>query len=367
LEFPVVFLVNLVTGRFPSLERKEQIPVPDPLVKEVLPAGDFHLQEERRLFYVGLTRAKNRLFLTASDYYGEAKRVRRISPFVSETLGESVVSSAAVAPRQLSLADWQPPQFSSPTTTALSKPRITYISYSQIQTFLDCPLHYRAKYLLKIPSPPSAASSFGNTIHKTLKDYYQAVQAKASPDILAIFSHNWTPEGYLNSEHARKYFATGSQYLTEFISHRPFSTTPVALEQPFVFHLGKLKVGGKIDRVDILPDGTLEIIDYKTGTKELDVKSASRDLQLSFYALAATSIRQPPFNRRPDQVKLSLYYFDSQTTISVFQTADQLATAKQQILKMATEIANSNFRCSGSLICHGKCDYPALCDVYLNS
>ncbi|MBU4017264.1 UvrD-helicase domain-containing protein, partial [Patescibacteria group bacterium] len=66
LEFPVIFLVSLLTQRFPSRDRKEQIPVPEALIKEVLPEGDYNLQEERRLFYVGMTRAKDRLFFTAS-------------------------------------------------------------------------------------------------------------------------------------------------------------------------------------------------------------------------------------------------------------------------------------------------------------
>ena len=74
LEFPVVFLVNLVAQRFPTTERREQIPIPDALIKEVLPIGDYHLEEERRLFYVGMTRAKDLLYFTAADYYGEGKR-----------------------------------------------------------------------------------------------------------------------------------------------------------------------------------------------------------------------------------------------------------------------------------------------------
>jgi len=49
----VVFLVNLVAQRFPTRERHEKIPIPKALIKEILPSGDFHLQEERRLFYVG--------------------------------------------------------------------------------------------------------------------------------------------------------------------------------------------------------------------------------------------------------------------------------------------------------------------------
>jgi DNA helicase II / ATP-dependent DNA helicase PcrA len=88
LEFPVVFLVNLVSQRFPTMERKEQIPIPEDLIKEILPEGDFHIQEERRLFYVGMTRAKEKLFLTAANFYGEGIREKKLSPFIFESLGE---------------------------------------------------------------------------------------------------------------------------------------------------------------------------------------------------------------------------------------------------------------------------------------
>lgn len=362
LEFPVVFLVNLVVGRFPSLERHEQIPIPNDLIKEILPAGDYHLQEERRLFYVGMTRAKDRLFLTSSDYYGEGKRIRKTSPFVAEALG-SAESTAIPAGEQLQLSDWQAPQFSSLVISPSKMSKVTYLSYSQIQTFNDCPLHYKAKYLLKLPSPQSAASSFGNTIHKTMKAYYQALEQNKNTDIIEMFSRNWSPEGYHNAKHAQKYFDMGCRYLSRYIITNPFISQPVILEEPFSFTLGKIKVGGKIDRADILADGTLEIIDYKTSTKPLDLKSAAKDLQLSFYALAATTLPYAPFNRKPDQVKLTLYYFHDQKAVSVFQTADQLKSAKQKILDTAIEIEKSDFKCSGSLICRGKCDYQILCDI----
>ena len=93
LEFPVVFVVNLVAQRFPSRDRKEQIPVPNDIIKETLPEGEEGLQEERRLFYVAITRAQDKLFLTAARFYNEGKRERKISPFVIETLGEKQVES----------------------------------------------------------------------------------------------------------------------------------------------------------------------------------------------------------------------------------------------------------------------------------
>ena len=365
LEFPVVFLVNLAVGRFPSLQRREQIPIPEDLIKEILPPGDFHLQEERRLFYVGITRAKQLLFLTSADYYGEGKRIKKPSPFISEALGEEL----AIKPFnnesvQTSLLDWHPPDFNLPSTVYHpSSTKISYLSYSQIQTFIDCPLHYKAKYILKIPSPPSAASSFGNTIHKTLKDYHQALLSGNRPDILKIFSLDWSPEGYHNAAHAQKYFDLGTRYLKEYLKTKPFSTSPAVLEEPFTVPLGRIKIGGKIDRADVLPGGTLEIIDYKTSPKTLDQKSAAKDLQLSFYALAATLVTAAPFNRPLDKVKLTLYYFATAQAVSVFQTPQQLAAAKEQITNYAAQIEESDFHCSGSIICQRRCDFQILCDI----
>ena len=67
LEFDAVFIGSLVAGRFPTYNRKDKIEVPDELIKETLPVGDEHIGEERRLFYVGLTRAKRYLYLTYAE------------------------------------------------------------------------------------------------------------------------------------------------------------------------------------------------------------------------------------------------------------------------------------------------------------
>ena len=357
LEFPVVFLVNLVVDRFPSRSRSEPIPVPDELIKEILPAGDFHIQEERRLFYVGLTRAKDKLYLTAADFYGDGKRVRKLSPFVPETLGQ--VSQPTTHNLQPSLLDWQPTLPTTNPTTHNLQP-ITYLSYSQIQTFLDCPLHYKAKYILKIPTPPSAASSFGNTIHATLKEYY----IHPENNILDLLKKNWSSEGYTSKKHEQAYLERGERYLTEYLE-KNFDPKhlPIKLEEPFIVPLSPmLKIGGKIDRVDQSPDGKIEIIDYKTSVTLPTQKDADTDLQLSFYALVATLLREPPFNRKPEDVLLSLYFFDQQKKVSTTRTAAQLDEAKQQIFSYADQISRSDFRCSGSRLCN-MCDFKILCDV----
>lgn len=373
LEFPIVFLVNLVSQRFPTIERREQIPIPEELIKEVLPVGDYHLQEERRLFYVGMTRARDRLLFTAANYYGEGKREKRLSPFIFEALGDSAVSAERpLSSQQLSFLDYAPsdvPMTLAPTRYPLTI-HIDYLSYSQIETFRICPLHYKLKYILKIPTPPSAAQSFGISVHAALKDFYLHIKSGKRLSEKLIFQaleENWTVEGYASKAHERRMLERGRNYLLEFYK-KEFNPKkiPVTLEQPFVVPLGlprgerRLKIGGKIDRVDKLAKGMIEVIDYKTGANVPTQKQIDHDLQLTFYALAATGISEEPFNKKPENIKLSLYYFDDQKKISTARTKKQLEEAKREILKWREEIEKSDFKCSGHFFCE-NCEYSLMC------
>ncbi len=370
LEFPVVFLVNLVAQRFPTIERREQIPIPDSLIKEVLPVGDYHMEEERRLFYVGMTRAKERLFFTAADYYGEGKREKKLSPFIFDALGDKALSSemSANAHEQLSFLDYTVVK-KEDVKVETSQIKIDYLSYSQIETFKICPLHYKLRYILKIPTPPSASMSFGTTIHATLKDFYTQVAIGESANeklLFSLFEKDWVKEGYTSKKHERDFFEKGKLYLSGFLKEGFNSKiTPISMEQPFTVPLnlnGKyIKVGGKIDRVDMLPDGTIEIVDYKTGATIPTQRDVDNNLQLSFYALAATKIPFPPYNKKPEEVKLSLYFLDEQEKITTTRSVKDLEDAIQDIFKAKEEIENSEFKCSGHMFCQNNCEYSLFC------
>jgi DNA helicase-2/ATP-dependent DNA helicase PcrA len=350
-----------VSLRFPTINRSESIPIPDSLIKEILPQGDAHLQEERRLFYVGLTRARDRLYLTSADYYGDAKRPKKPSPFIFESLGHIHPPSS---PAPSALINYKKSSPSSPTTYNL--PPITYLDYTRIQTFRDCPLHYKAKYLLNLSTPPVAPSVFGNVIHKTLKDYFEGLTRGDSPDVTALLQANWDPAGYGDKKRETLYFTKGKTMLIDYVSSLPKSQPlPLKLEEPFKFELEKgLAIGGKIDRLDLHPDGTLEIIDYKTASakNQLTEKEADTDLQLSIYALAATRLNYPPFGITPQKLLLTLYYLETHTAVHSTRTPAQLKSAIADILSVKTDIEQSDFACTHSFICtQGKCDYFLLC------
>ncbi|KKU12275.1 MAG: hypothetical protein UX19_C0003G0030, partial [Candidatus Woesebacteria bacterium GW2011_GWA1_45_8] len=364
LEFPVVFLVNLVGQRFPTVERREQIPIPDALIKEVLPVGDYHLEEERRLFYVGMTRARDVLVFSAADYYGEGKREKRLSPFIFEALGDTSTSAElpVVEGQQLTFLDYAAPQMPAAQAPA-PKLHIDYLSYSQIETFRICPLHYKLKYIYKIPTSPSSSQSFGNTFHITMKAFYEEV-AKGTKVTLALMyrllRQNWVSEGYLGKKHEEGSFEKAKRFLKHYLkNYFDPKVIPAAMEQPFMVKLNGLRIGGKIDRVDVHGD-TLQIIDYKTGANPLTQRQADEDLQLSIYGLAATTIDGFPFARTPENVKLSLYYFDNPQIVTTTRTKEDLEKAQKAIEDYKKQIEQSDFRCSGSILCE-NCEYSFLC------
>ncbi len=363
LEFPIVFLVNLVAARFPSRERREQIPIPEDLIKEILPIGDYHEQEERRLFYVGMTRACDQLFLTAANYYGEAKREKKISQFVIEILGEGAIRKPAGQSLngQLSLLSWQAQEQKEPE--ALRRSPISYLSFSQIDIFNTCPYQYRLRYIQRIPVAPSAAQSFGTSMHQTLRDFYQEIkddQELTKKDLLKLLEVNWSPQGYASKSHEERMKNQGRRMLIDFYKQFDPKVIPKDLEQPFVVRVSpQLKIGGKIDRVDE-KKGELEIIDYKTG-KVMEQKEIDKSLQMTVYALAATD--KGIYNKKPGEVTLSFYYLDTGEKKSTKRTREDLKKAKKELLKKAKEVEKSDFPPKPGIWCD-FCDFKLLCEAW---
>lgn len=364
LEFPVVFLVNLVSARFPTTEKKEQIPLPDRIIKEVLPSGDFHMQEERRLFYVGMTRARDVLYLTAAKYYGEGKREKKLSPFISEAVGDipytHIENEEGIG--QLSLLSWEKQDLQKEKSV---KQDISYLSYSQLSSYETCPLQYRYRYMLKIPVPPSAALSFGDTVHKTLQHFYEKVKVGEKPNremLLTLYKNEWQAVGFGNKAYEKNMYEKGVKLLTSFFEkgydpHR----VPLSLEESFKISITPmLKVGGKIDRVDLLDDGKIEVIDYKTGTAP-KARDVANDDQLTLYALAA--VQKGMYNKKPEDVIVSFYFLEDQQKVTAARTQEQLESLREKIAAKAEEMRRSDFSPTPGKHCD-FCEYKLICEAW---
>ncbi len=366
LEFPVVFLINLVSQRFPSQRRGEQIPITDELVKETLPEGDPHLQEERRLFYVAMTRAKEKLYFTAAKFYGEGKRMKKLSPFITEALGEKVAEQTVeVKKNQLSMFDFKPDLTTVPfARLSPAKVKVNYLSYSQLQTFNRCPLQYKYSYIIKIPVPHAFQASFGTSIHQSLKDFYQLIltgEKVGEKDLTDSLKKLWHKEGYASKAQEQRMFLKAEDMLRSFYQHGySRHDKPLVLEQPFVVKLSAdLKIGGRFDRVDRV-GGKIEIIDYKTGKLKTQ-KEVDKDEQMSVYALAASDVGT--FAKKPEDIILSFYFLESQEKVSTQRTARDIKNIRTSIKQTAQEIETSDFLPSPGLYCD-FCPFKLLCPAW---
>ena len=368
LEFKVVFMVNLVSDRFPSRERSEKIPLPSGILKEQIPSdSDFHLEEERRLFYVGMTRAKERLYFTAADYYGTGKRPRKLSSFIYEALPklqeqEKIKSST----QQLSL-----PEILSVYQENVEKQekrlplKLNYITFSNLQMFDICPLHYKAKVIFNIPTPTAAVQSFGISIHNVLYNFYRKLQADQELSLKKlheILKKELQSEGYDSKKHEQERFSQAVKMLEKFYKTEfKKEAKPLGLELPFSFVLkNNVKVFGKIDRIDKKGRG-IEIIDYKTGVDNPKADKAHR-LQLAMYALAATRVKDSILNRRPEDIILTLHFLEANTKNSMNFKQEDLNKLESELIEKIAEIEKSDFLCSHSSIC-ANCEFKILCST----
>jgi RecB family exonuclease len=198
-----------------------------------------------------------------------------------------------------------------------------------------------------------------------MKAFYESLGSGKKPTMKLLnrlLEENWISDGYLSKSHEKGSFDKAKKFLKHYLNttFNP-ETIPVVMEQPFIIRLDGLRVGGKIDRVDASGDA-VHIVDYKTGATALTQKQADSDLQLSIYGLAATSIPEPPFNRNPSKVKLSLMYFDTPQTVTTTRTMDQLNEARKEIVDYKKQIEESDFECSKGYLCR-SCEYKLFCRV----
>jgi len=366
LEFQVVFLPNLVNGRFPTRRRREQIPIPDDLIKETMPSGDYHIQEERRLFYVGVTRAKDRLFLSASEIYGEGVRKQRISPFVGETIGEDNVAGKSAKQseqkEQLSIFDFKKKEEEPliPIPTEVKK-----LSYTQINTYEFCPLKYKYQYVLKIPTSAHGSASFGSSVHNALQKFYQLFAEDKTvglSHLINLLEASWIPVGYGSREEQKRQKEEAKQILENYF--HSFHTPEIAVMD--LEKLFKIKVGsdifltGKIDRVDEKADGSIEIIDYKTGNMP-DEKKLKKDMQLAIYAMAASDYG---LYRKPiEKISLSFYYLAHREKVTVTRAEEDIHNVKLKVREIADKIRMGEFPAHTGTWCK-HCDFRMICEAW---
>jgi DNA helicase-2/ATP-dependent DNA helicase PcrA len=366
LEWPIVFMVDCAQNRFPSTRRSDPIEIPPGLIKDLLPTGDFHEQEERRLFYVGMTRVKERLYLTSAEDMG-GKRKWKVSQFVLEALDlpkDAARPFRAQAIEQLRrLAP--PPEAIGLGLTPLADDEPLAVSHRQVDDYQTCPLKYQYIHILRIPLRQHHSVVYGSALHKAVEFYLRRRAAgnyTSLEDFLLAFDDAWRNEGFLTREHEEQRKRAGVAALTRFYHEEEASgQKPTDVEREFGFNLelnqGLNRVRGRFDRVDETPEG-LVIVDYKssdvTDQKKADQR-AKESLQLKIYALAQYEMT----GRLPARVELR--FLESGLIGRHSPTTDDLVSARAAIVEAAQGIRQRQFEATPEYQACRYCPYNQIC------
>ncbi|MCX6723982.1 MAG: UvrD-helicase domain-containing protein [Candidatus Staskawiczbacteria bacterium] len=383
LEFKYVFIVNMVDRRFPTDQRKDPIELPDELVKDIKPKGDAHLQEERRLCYVAMTRAKKGLYFTSADDYG-GQRKKKLSRFLAE-MGYAGKLQITNSKLQNELLAEKP----KPIDRLKNKIQPQYLpqhfSYSQLAAFEKCPLQYKFAFILKVPTKGKAVFSFGKTMHNTLYEFLKLINAERKTEqetlfgkkgkpasvplsgtsarssdfdqLVKIFEKQWIDEWYENKKQKEDYYKLGKKIIKEFYEEFTKNKPKIlklngqlALELPFNLKIGGHTLFGVIDRIDEEKDEVF-IIDYKTGaSKEKPDKE-----QLLIYQIATQEV----LGLKPKQ--LAYYYLEDGKLASFLGSEKELQDQKEKIIEEIEKIKNSEFEPTPGWQCQ-YCDFKDICD-----
>ncbi len=360
LEFPVVFMVGLVHGRFPTAQRTDPIELPEALIRDILPEGNYHLQEERRLFYVGMTRAKDTLYLTCAYDYG-GKSVRKISQFAVEALQLASPSPGAkpAGAREVLERSRPPKPVARGRRAAPSGP--LRLNPHGADDFLTCPLKYRYSHVLRLPVMRHHLVVYGTAVHKAVEAFFQARldgREMAEAELLEIFDRHWIAEGFLTRTHEDARYAQGRETLRRFFAaQQARPEQPAMIEQKFSFPLDDILVVGRWDRVDMEGDLAV-IIDYKT-SEVTDQASADRKTRESFQLLVYALAWQTIHGILPARVELR--FLESDLIGRSVCDEDDLEKARAALRQAAAGIRTGRFPAKPQEHACRWCAFQAIC------
>jgi DNA helicase II / ATP-dependent DNA helicase PcrA len=361
LEFGTVFLVGLIEDRFPGRERRERVPVPDGVLKESLPGRENFLQEERRLFYVAMTRARRALHMTWARDYG-TRRFKRISPFVLEALDipkmpEDVLKASVLEEiRRYALATGR-----TATPAPVRPTGMLRLSFVRVEDYLVCPLKYKFRHDLRVPVLPHHAIVFGRVLHKTIHAYLKRRMTGRAVDVETVieeYRKNWVNEGFLSREHEELRKAAGEKALRLFYEREEESgRRPAFLERPFRWQERGLRFAGRFDRIDFEAAGAV-VIDFKTtdasSQKEAD-RAAAESLQLDVYALSFLKTEgMLPYETR-------LHFLESGFVGRAAKGEKELARAGERIREAADGIRAGGFKARPDWHSCSICEFKTIC------
>ncbi len=370
LEFRQVAVLRGSSTWFPTPYREPLVAFPAELRRPGAFSTDdktLHEEEERRLFYVAMTRAKDTLAIYA--HQGRGKKDPKPTQFLREFMTHpaykkfwSTRSAAAVqdtlfaeeeqriAVQQSNVAGWLllPP----------SAGFVTGLSASAIEIYEECPLRFKLEREWNLPRDVPASLHYGAAMHNVLHTFYDAQRYErevSDDELLEQFRSELAAAGIADRYQYELYLRQGREQLQQFFGVARGAPRPEVLETERKFELlvGSAKLTGRVDRIDRTGADTVAIVDYKTG-KPRSQEDADESLQLSLYALAA----RDAFGKRAD--RLIFHNLENNVAVCTTRSDGELEAAKLRVREAAEGIARGEFPANPKYHC-AFCPYRNLC------
>lgn len=410
-EFNTVFIPFLSSASFPMSYKKGKVLASIPIhwkrwSGEDRDEKELHIEEERRLFYVGITRAKKQLILLTTEKRQSnfikhldkpfiVKEVimteKKDSEIIDEIIGnlyqriiqESSVENFENAKHLLDAVEcvtqirkgakpnWEKNPYEQDIVSKLNpvksenivleKPRL---SSTSIHRYKECPLKYKYKDIHKIEEKPGKPYfSLGNTIHKVLEVYHKEGFSTID-DLFKLLKKHWNSEGFEFKQEEGQYRKDAEKMLKKYYDYsQTVKPNVFSTEKYFEFDLSNCTLSGKCDRIDVSHDGGIEIIDYKTGRMEMTVKEARKTLQLAIYAMyARQSDEKSEDGRSLGKMPKALSYImlrQDEPEVKIQLTEEEMENHQEEIESIAEDIQAGKFEAKSGFHCN-RCDYKNL-------
>jgi DNA helicase-2/ATP-dependent DNA helicase PcrA len=330
LEFPVVVVGSVMDGRLPSTQRREHYEVPHELRASGEPEVDNpHLVDERKLFYVAATRARELLVLGTADVVN--KRGGGPSPFLVEMLGEDLrdvadLSQAYIAEKIESSGE------------ASTGPR-ERLSFTQLAYYLQCPVRYKLAvvYGLELPRPDPV--DFGANVHRVLLVIHERARAGQAPSpegVEEIVLTTWLPAPRANPTQDREAQKAAIRQVKHYVINYGESLSRVARsESSFAFGLARHVLVGKIDLLRRV-DGGYELVDFKAGNSA-PAALEQVDVQLDLYALGAEASLSLPI------VQQGVHFLGDDKVYTWDWSLERAKSARAQLETLVEQITRQEY------------------------
>ncbi len=377
LEFEHVFIMQCVDKHWGNNPSRAKIKLPAGLLKTLDTLHKEKNEDERRLFYVALTRAKKSLTLSHAKL-SETGREEMPSLFLAEldpaTTQNLDTSQLEAEPEERLQANFYPlVKTATADETAFVKGLLQNytMSVTHLNNYLTCPRLFYYNNLLRVPRAKTKQEAFGTAIHEALKD----LLLQAKPDeklLLDSFERHLKREILVDRDH-RGILTFGRETLQNYFDHYQNEFNPkVLLEYNFAphnVHLENVPITGKLDKIQILSETekTVHTVDYKTGNPDSKSPELGPDgsyrRQIIFYQLLCDNSTQFPYKMVSGEIDFIQKSSKEHTFVRRrFEVTPEEKQKLTTIIKdVYADILDLKFLHPDEWITCGECDY---CKLY---